>query len=271
MIFVSPMPSAEALEKYNADYFMSAHGGQPFDKISVTFFKAIARLRVAFINQYIAKKNIRPSTVLEVGPGPGFFADIWLKQYPDTKYLALESDSSCYASLEKLGVQLLQGDMLAQQKEQSVDLIIMSHVLEHISGPISFLQGVTQKLRKGGALFIEVPCTDYLHKNIIEPHLLFFDKKAMAFLLDRVSFCEIEVSYHGEEISELQHVSLIKKIYRKIRSRAISLGIIAPFSHKKPGMEQITDSLERAVITPFKAHIESVIPSWWLRALAIKK
>lgn len=271
MIFVSPMPGEQALEQYNANYFMSAHGGQPHDVISVTFFKAIARLRFAFIKNYLDQQKIKPATILEVGPGPGFFAEVWLNQYPDSRYLALESDASCYESLEKLGVQIKKGDSLSKEAEGSVDLIIMSHVLEHVSDPRSFLTGVTQKLRKGGALFIEVPCTDYLHKHIIEPHLLFFDKKAMRYLLEDLSFTQVQVSYHGEEISKLRNVSFFKKAYNALRSKAIGMGIIAPFAKKRPGMELMSDPLERAVVAPFKAHVESQQPSWWLRALAVKK
>ena len=32
----------------------------------------------------------------------------------------------------------------------------------------------------------------------------------------------------------------------------------------------LNTSIERAVMIPYKAHIESEAPAWWLRAIAIK-
>jgi hypothetical protein len=48
------------------------------------------------------------------------------------------------------------------------------------------------------------------------------------------------------------------------------MGIIAPFSFNKRKMEFIENSLERAVVAPYKAHLDSEQPSWWLRAVALK-
>ena len=41
-------------------------------------------------------------------------------------------------------------------------------------------------LKKKGHLFIEVPCKDWDHKNEDEPHLLFFDKKSMVRLAEKL-------------------------------------------------------------------------------------
>jgi SAM-dependent methyltransferase len=271
MIFVAPMPDEELLTKYNASYFMSAHGGQPQDETTISFFKAIGRLRVAYLEKYLTKNGIKPNTVLEVGPGPGFLASIWLEKNPKTKYFVYESDSSCFDSLQKLGVTILNDDNQHLVKENTIDLVIISHVLEHVSEPKIFLKSVTKNLRNGGLLFIEVPCLDYLHKDVIEPHLLFFDKAPMQYLLNDLSFRDIQASYYGEKISDLRHVSGSKKLFRKIRTKLISLGVIAPFSGKKNGMETIDNALERAIAEPFQAHIEQQEPAWWLRALSIKK
>ena len=130
---------------------------------------------------------------------------------------------------------------------------------------------MTKDLSPGGVLFIEVPCTDYKHKNVDEPHLLFFDKKSMHELLSRLSFSDIQLSYHGQGIEDLRSVPFITKAFRFARAKVISFGITAPFAAKRKGMEILPDPLERAVVAPFKAHTESAEPSWWLRALAIKK
>jgi len=271
MVYASPMPNDDLLEKYNAAYFLSAHGGQPADIMSLSFFKAIAKVRLAYIIKYLQLHDITVSSILEIGPGPGFFAEAFIEHFPGIEYLAMESDISCYASLQKLGVKILDAKSLDSRIQGSIDLVIMSHILEHVSDPKAFLNYVTAKLAPGGALFIEVPCTDYLHKSLIEPHLLFFDKDSMNYLLKELLFTEIQLSYHGEKIEDLKRRSFGKKLYRQLRYRLIAMGFVKPFARREAGMELITNPLEKAVIVPYMAHKESKIPAWWLRSIARKK
>ena len=142
--------------------------------------------------------------------------------------------------------------------------------LEHVSSPIQFICRTTQNLRKGGALFIEVPCRDWEHKPIDEPHLLFFDKEPLKRLLKNQGFGEIKVSYHGQKIAHLQKASKVGSTIMAVRSKLIEMGVTTPFGQLQPGMEELTSSLERAVLAPYLAHRESIEPAWWLRVLAIK-
>lgn len=267
MVFSAPMPKDEEIQNFNNSYFSSAHSVQAHGKIETSFFSAIAHLRIGYIEQYLSRKNIKVDSVQEFGPGHGYFARNWLKEHPDTTYYAVETDISCHKTLTEQGVQLLSNS----QTFQPVDLIVMSHVLEHVSNPAGFIRKAMKNLRSGGVIFIEVPCRDWEHKLLDEPHLLFFDKKQIQLLLEKSGCEDIVTSYYGQEIKQLQNISLFVKIWRKIRSKAISLGVVFPFSHIRPGMEKLDNSLQRAVVAPYKAHNESSNPAWWLRAIAIKK
>lgn len=267
MVFSIPMPKDEDIQDFNNSYFSSAHGVQTHGEIESSFFSAIALLRISYIEKYFINKNIQVNSVIEFGPGYGYFAENWLNKYPKTSYYAVETDSSCYERLKNLGVQLF--DVTKENKK--FDLVVMSHVLEHVSNPVSFINDAMKNLRSGGVIFIEVPCRDWEHKFVDEPHLLFFDKKPIQLLLEKSGCEDIVTSYYGQEINQLQNISLFLKIWRAIRSRAISLGIVFPFSHMRPGMEKLDNSLQRAVVAPYKAHRESANPAWWLRAIAIKK
>ena len=270
MVFATPMPSEFALHQFNASYFTTAHGGHLQSRAGTAFFSAIARLRGAHLDRYLLSHATTVSRVLELGPGTGFFARNWLENHPSTIYTAIETDSSCHASLAKLGVRLVE-DVAAHGASESVDLVVMSHVLEHVSNPRQFLSDSTRNLRKGGAVFIEVPCRDCEHKSMDEPHLLFFDKAPMKYLLHKFNFGDIEVSYHGQEIAKLRTASNFKALITALRAKIINWGFSAPFGHMRPGMECLSDPLERAAIAPYLAHRESLKPSWWLRVLATKR
>ena len=269
MVFADPLPSEQALNEYNSSYFDSAHGGHSNNKIALAFYSGIARLRISFIKSYLKKRGMTASNVMEVGPGMGYLARNWLSSNPNTQYFAVESDSSCYQPLQELGVKLLEVEDVKSGKNPA-DLIVMSHVLEHVNDPYNFLSSMTQGLRSGGVLFIEVPCQDWVHKSEDEPHILFFEKPPMEYLLKRLGFIDIEMGYFGLEIDKLKNKSFMKKIIDRVRNKLIVLGLVAPFSRVAPGMEDLHEPLERAAVAPFQAHIESSMPAWWLRVMARK-
>lgn len=267
MVFADPMPQDSDLDQYNANYFTAAHGAKHTSSTAVAFFSGIAGLRCSHIIRYILANDIQVSRLLEFGPGTGYFAERWLKRFPDTEYFGCETDTSCHDLLQKLGVKLI-SDYPRNKAILSVDMVVMSHVLEHVSKPYEFMMDATHNLRSGGALFIEVPCQDYEHKSIDEPHLLFFDKKPMNSLLTRCGFENIQVTYHGQAIERLKSPFIFHSKMRTLRDKLIRQGVVRPFARRKTGLEALADPLERAVISPFKAHCESQKPAWWLRAVA---
>jgi SAM-dependent methyltransferase len=266
MVFTAPMPTDADLSKYNGSYFVTAHGGQPSSLMAQAFFAGIARLRLAFLRGFLEKHRIDVQRVLELGPGPGFFARSWLEQAPQSIYSALETDSSSHESLLKLGVKLVDG-----ADEVSADLVVMSHVLEHVPDPAGFVRAATRGLRAGGALFVEVPCRDWEHKTLDEPHILFFDKVPMHRLLDGLGFADIEITYYGQTIVQLKTESKLRSITMRIRAKLISWGLVAPFVISQAGMEMLADPLQRAMVGPYGAHRESIEPARWLRAVARKR
>lgn len=270
MVFMSPMPSENDLEIYNANYFQAAHGGHPTNKSAVGFFSGISKLRGIYVSSFLKKKLLFPKKVLEVGPGHGYFAKNWISNNPDVQYFGVETDESCYESLKHAGVKIVLPSQV-QAEIDCVDLVIISHVLEHISNPDLFLQQVTQKLKTGGVLFIEVPCFDWMHKEIYEPHLLFFDKVPMAKLLERNGFKQLEVNYYGNTIQYLtKPKSKSIHFFEKVRSKLIDFGFYHFFAYQDMDDLKSLTPLERAATKNAMAHKESEVPAWWLRAVSIK-
>lgn len=265
MVFTSPMPSDAVLSQYNASYFSTAHSGKPSNQSDLAFFSGIARLRLAFVNCFLESRQIKVNRVFELGPGLGYFAKCWMEQYPGSNYSVVETDGSCHKTLEALGINIVEFSDLTPS-----DLVVMSHVLEHVSDPISFINSTTYRLRKGGAIFIEVPCQDWKHKKFHEPHILFFDKKSIRFLLDKLGFGDIQVSYYGRPIVELCSRSRLYDKLIAIRGKLINWGVVSPFSKIENGLEILNSPLERAMVRPFLAHRESKDPAWWLRVMARK-
>jgi SAM-dependent methyltransferase len=269
-VFANPMPLELLLEKFNSTYFDSAHGGFIQNKISSAFFQGISKIRYFYFNKFVTQNRIANKLILEIGPGKGHFADIYLKNNITHNYYVIETDKTCHDSLTKIGAKLIDFKIYLES-DLEFDSIIISHVLEHVSDPIRFLNKVTTKLKKGGVLYIDVPCNDFLHKNLDEPHLLFFDKLSMFTLLNNLDYINIQTKYFGPQIKNLVNKNKISILLEILREKLIYNGFYFLFGRKKVGMSMLDNSLELAVMKPYLAHKESDEPAWWLRTYAIKK
>lgn len=269
LVFANPMPSIDIWNQYNTNYFNLAHPGISNNTPAINFFKGIAVIRMKFILNYLNLNSIKLDSILEIGPGVGYLAEKWLKFFPNINYSVVETDTSCHYSLKKLGVNVF--NEIEQLPESSTfDLVIHSHVLEHVINPVEFLRLNTKHLKQGGVLFIDVPCNDWKFKEFDEPHLLFFDKFPMLHLLNNMlNHKNIEISYHGNEISRIikkHNLNLIKKISIKLRLNILFkiLKWLLFFDNKYLTLK------EYLMIYDFKPHMTNEKESWWLRSVSIK-
>ena len=267
LVFANPMPEEKEITRYNSSYFNVAHGGLTNDPHKISFFTGIAKIRANYISNYLIKNKLKVKKILEIGPGQGFFASNWINNNPDVEYSVVETDNSCFSYLEKLGIKIMPS--LDPVRSVKKDLIVMSHVLEHVSNPKAFLSSASKWLSLKGVLFIEVPCRDYMHKKIDEPHLLFFDKHSLVKLLENAGYKNIQITYHGKSLSSLKLESYFTKKLLTLRQQLISLGLLFPFCRFQNGLEFL-NPLEISVLKPFEAHVQSEVPSWWIRAIAMK-
>ena len=148
------------------------------------------------------------------------------------------------------------------------DFIIISHVLEHVTNPLDFLKTFLILLKESGYLYIEVPCKDWEHKNMDEPHLLFFDKNSMIKLAEKLSAEIVFLGYFGTKIKHLKNPFL--KLFKKIREKLFYRNINFYHPQKRRLKNLLGSSLESNLLINFSAHIEQQEPSWWLRVI-IKK
>ena len=265
--FAHPMPEIKKLDAYNDSYHDSAHGGLDRDLKQQAFFTGLAKTRLDFIAGLIGLDKDYPYKIFEIGPGPGAFAKVWLDFFPYSQYFVLESDKSCHEGLKKIGAKIIDGK--EEKVEVEFDFVIISHVLEHVTAPISFLKPFVDKIKKGGHLFIEVPCMDWKHKALDEPHLLFFDKKPMGVLLKRLELTCIKIGYYG-----IPHKCLtnpLRQFFKRLRGFLWRNGITYYHSEKQSISTVVNDNLQTQALLNFDAHKEHSDPAWWLRVLSKKE
>jgi ubiquinone/menaquinone biosynthesis C-methylase UbiE len=267
IVYATPDIDPICIKEYNSNYFHNSHGEEKVSKRIAAFYAAIANSRLHYISKNVALERF--DSVLEIGPGNGYFAKKWIDRYGPSRYYAIETDSSCYKSLKNIGVKILDFDSPLNDQVSNIDLVIVSHVLEHIQKPLDFIAEIYTVARSGGMIFIEVPCLDYLYKKTYEPHIFFYQKTSLSSLLNICKFTVKDIGYYGETVADMNNRSLLKRAIdaaNRLRARfyycgQLFFGDTSIFSKK----------YEQIVAKNFMADDKQDSYSRWLRAIAKKE
>jgi 2-polyprenyl-3-methyl-5-hydroxy-6-metoxy-1,4-benzoquinol methylase len=97
-------------------------------------------------------------TLLDIGPGKGFFTKLFLRLGFDV--ICIDIDSTLKNEFTSLGVKFLEADLREVSipvKENSFDVIWCSHVIEHMPDPHRFLVDCNRVLKQDGYLIVRTP------------------------------------------------------------------------------------------------------------------
>ena len=181
----------------------------------------------------------------------------------------IECDNHRFNLLLSLGI-LRTVEAACRSKDATCfSVIILSHVLEHVTNPVEFLNSFAYKLNVGGHMFIEVPCLDWKHKNLDEPHLLFFDKPSVNRLLERIQLKKIKLAYYGILIDDL--LNPLNKFFRRLRGYLWRKGIVYYHPERKNLLKIFGNEMEAEATLNYYPHKEQTSHAWWLRVIAKKK
>ena len=268
MQFVNPMPLAKEWEKYNASYFLNAHGGNEISSWVINYNVGIAKIRLFSLIEYIELNDIKTKSVLEIGPGKGFLMEQWLNKFPNTNYYVVEGDKTVHNEILEKGGTIIQLNEVSNIGE--VDLIIATHVLEHTLKPIEFMKKFCDVLRIGGAMFVETPCQDHLYKNLHEPHVQFFDKSNLKDCFNKLGFDNLRLTYNGDKISHIRVISIIKKVLIRLE-RILNIPLHLLMGDFWPNLMKFNLSKNEALaIVETSPHIEKTAKSRWVRCFGQK-
>ena len=116
-------------------------------------------------------KRYMPTTdavILEIGCSSGFLISDLVKSFPESLVLGADVVKEPLYKLARdlPGVPLIRFDLLrCPLPDQSVDVLVMLNVLEHIEDDVTALKNAFKLLKPGGALVIEVPAGPRLYDS----------------------------------------------------------------------------------------------------------
>lgn len=137
---MTPVPQDKIYS--STDYHEQHHGAD------ATALSLIVRLRTRKFSAFIESPNL---DILEVGVGPGWN----LAKLPAHRRVGVDVTTAYADLLKSQGMQFVSD--LSQLSGQQFDVVIMSHVMEHLVEPADMLAKIGALLKPDGKLVVIVP------------------------------------------------------------------------------------------------------------------
>ena len=167
LVQVVPRPTLEALENYYAvDYRVGCCAGSDVANLSEfpadnLYYYNRGQAAASLVGEHL---GIEPRTVLDVGAGYGHILDALGARYPDARRVAIEFSQVCANHLRSLGVEVHQdpADRVLPALDDRFDVVVLSHVLEHLLDPPEMLGLIRDHMSQEGVFY----SVDTLRQNL---------------------------------------------------------------------------------------------------------
>jgi SAM-dependent methyltransferase len=227
----------------------------------------LALARWGLIEGHLESMSGKEITVLDVGAGYGFFGVLASQssQVKQLKYIAVEPDESLHHGISDMWESMdshssVQTFCRIEDVEGEVDILVLSHVLEHVPNPLEFLRLALGYLKDGGLLFIDVPYHDQRFKSDVFPHLYFFTPENLNLILKKLRLEAIDVDAWGHQFWVCDSSGYWRKSFFSYLDRLVHFML----NHHMPLVIGVRYFLKRFGIA------QRIKGGVWVRALARK-
>jgi len=221
------LPNDEALKIYYSHNYREDYKKTYTPKLKhIRRAGLAAKSRISFIKNNI--KNISNMKLLDVGAGGGEFVYLASKNGFDAQGIEPNVGYSSFAR-EEYGVNIKTLTLNAL-KADTVNIITLFHVFEHMSNPQKVIERLSHILKKDGHLLIEVP---NIFQRDASPHNIFF--KAHLFYYSKYTLISAASKFF--DIVQIDDKGNLKILFKKkIHSSA---------NIKLPGKIALNETLTR--------------------------
>lgn len=158
-VYTDPKPSENELKEiYDKIYMYPVHFAIMGEK------RYRARKMAKYIEQLLGSGGHKE--VLEIGCMYGYLLEALKKRRVQAE--GIELDKAAVEHCQKNGLQVSQSSAedLVKMGQKTYDLVVLSHVLEHLREPEKILQQLKGLLRKDGLLVVAVPNSSSINRKL---------------------------------------------------------------------------------------------------------
>jgi 2-polyprenyl-3-methyl-5-hydroxy-6-metoxy-1,4-benzoquinol methylase len=230
-----PRPESSVVDEYyRSDYRRAAFTGtdvasaEDFPKDNLFYFNR-GRSASELIGRYAPFE--RPE-ILDIGAGWGHILHALGERYPGANRVAIEYSDVCVKHLERLGIDVITQPVedVLPRLDRRFDVIVLSHVLEHLLDPMTILRYIVNLLSPRGILYVEVPnipvesllrFPDHRwNGRFDEPHITFYSEDTLERLLEAAG---LDVRFCDTAGPEYEYISRLRFHMPPLRSTLQSL------------------------------------------------
>lgn len=199
--------------------------------------------------EFIKNENLIFNTVLDIGAATGFNLNTYKKKNYNVFGIEPSPNNVKYAK-NRYDIDLYCGTFESYIKTESpknFDLIILSHILEHVSNPIVFLNNISNVNNK--YLFIEVPTLNYVIQG--EPfgifyyeHIGYYTVECLSYLMNEIGYKPISISIDFNLNGISPHYPTLKTLWQKGKGEIIK-GMYNPYKIFKEYINESKKTFKR--------------------------
>lgn len=204
--YQNPLPSLGIVENiYNQDsseYFINEDKNSNFLQ-GEEWLRKTARFFIARLQEHYTQ-SLADASVLDFGCGTGIVLDEIQKL--GSRCTGVEmSPWACRYGRERFGLTMLNEDILKVQLEpESFDVILMSHVIEHLPDPVTIVSRLAHLLKPNGVLMICTPYSDSLGAKLFGRHWLYYLPNEHLHLFNDSSITKV-IESSGLQVKTIEH------------------------------------------------------------------
>jgi len=212
-----PVPPSEIGRYYPAQYYGAAN--RRFNPVMERLIPFFRKRRAQTIERFLPKGRM-----VDVGCGRGILPELMQERGWEAHGVEFSETAARHAR-DVLGLPVFVGDFIqSPYADSSFDVVVLWHVLEHLSDPVAALRKSRQILKPGGLLVIAVPNFDSLQARVsgrhwfhldVPRHYFHFGLRVLRRLLENNGFTLVDVS----------HMSLEQNLYGWIQSLLDRIGL----------------------------------------------
>ncbi len=208
----NPRMNQESYNQFYDQEYRYIYGGEegPTEFFFTDQYFRLGKKIFRFVANVLGAQSIKGKFVLEVGCGAGGILKYFKDHGCTVTGIDLGHEFIEYGR-NKHGLDLTVGDIKTLKLDKQPDIIIYSHVLEHILDLKNQLKQIFELMHKDTVLYIEVPGLKNLHRSY-EGDLLLYLQNAHVYHFTKTSLLNLMQSSGFEAISIDEYVrSLFKK------------------------------------------------------------
>ncbi|MDA9982548.1 class I SAM-dependent methyltransferase [Gammaproteobacteria bacterium] len=220
--------------------------------------------RAIRLYNYIGKQT----TILEKAPkvleiGCGWAAFLYLCRENGIRDLSgLEPSEAVARYLSNQGLNVANASVeafLERGSSEKYDLVVLSHVIEHLRDPVSIMGGIKAILANDGLLCLEVPYRDDLQNDVVEGHVSFFDRESIKAVLGGYMILDSKRFQSAADIRDGFGLAAVgSKLFKtgiEIVAESDSIERIGPFAWERTMRSTINGELYVGLVLPALAVI----------------